>query len=64
MWNLKKKKANQKKPQLIDTENRLVFARGGSLGMGERGEERQKIPTPSFKINKTWGCDLQCGIYS
>lgn len=29
--------------------------------MGEGGE---KVQTPSYKINKSWGCDTQGGNYS
>ena len=53
-WNRNKNLYKQrKKPhKLIDTENRLVVARGGR-GVGERGEEGQKV---KIKRNgqRTW----------
>ena len=42
MWNLKKK---QNKTELIETENRLVVARGGGWKVGEMGEGGQKVQT-------------------
>ena len=55
MWKLKGKKITQ----LIDTENRLVVARGGGLGMDKMGEGSQKVQPSGYKINK-----LGDGIYS
>lgn len=39
------------KSQLIDTENRLVVARGGGWEVGEIGEGSQKIQTSSYKVS-------------
>ena len=59
MWNLKEKK---KTKNILDIENKLVVARGQVVGkMGEGG---QKVQTSSYKINKSWGCDVQHGDYS
>ena len=41
-----------KKPKLIETENRLVAARDGILGLGEMSEGDQKVQTCSYKVNK------------
>ena len=40
----------------VDTENRLVVARGWGWG-------GQKIQTCSYKINKTWECNVCHGDY-
>ena len=48
--------SKKQKPELIDTENRLVVVRGREWGMGETGEGGQKVQTSSYKINKYWGC--------
>ena len=32
---------------------------GGGEGGGQRGKEGQKVQTSSYKINKTWGCNVQ-----
>ena len=45
MLNLKKKNSTGK---LIDTENRLVLARGRGRGAGGRGEGSSKVQTPSY----------------
>ena len=37
MWNLKNKTRKQTKPRLIDTENKLVVARGKGMGVGWNG---------------------------
>ena len=37
--------------ELIDTENRLVVARGVGWGVGEMGEGGQKVQTSSYKIS-------------
>ena len=46
VWNIKKKNEQTK---LIDTENRLVVARGE----GKMGEGGQEVQTSSHKINKS-----------
>ena len=43
----------KKKTELIDIENRLVFARGGVGEVGEMGEGGQKVQISSYKINKS-----------
>ena len=49
------------KNELIETETRLVVARGRRWGRGgQMGEGGQK----SYKINKFWGCNVQHGDYS
>ena len=32
--------------------------------VAEMGEESQKVQTSSYKINESWGCDVQCDGYS
>ena len=49
------------KTELIDTENRLVVTRGGEWVVGKMCEGGQKIQTCSYKINKSWGCNVQHG---
>ena len=44
------------KNKLIDTENRLVVARG--WGVGKVGEGSQKVQTSTYKINTSWGGDV------
>ena len=34
------------------------------MGVGELDEEGQNVPTSSYKINKSWGCNAQHGDYS
>ena len=56
MKNLKNK-TKQQKNKLIDTENRLMVARGNRFGgwaKWVRGVKRYKLPV----INKSWGCDV------
>ena len=63
---LKKKK----KTELIESENRLIVPRGRNWGSGSRGgvgeigEESQKLQTSSYKINKSWGYNIQHSDYS
>ena len=45
---LKKEKAN--KPEFIDSENRLLVARGGWKGHDKMGEESQKSQSCSYQI--------------
>ena len=59
MWNLNKQ--TNKKVKFIDTQNRLVVAGSGGWRLGEMGEEGQRVPTCSYKINKSWGCNVQHG---
>ena len=46
-----------------DTGNRLVVARG-RVGVSKVCKEGQKLHTPSYKINKSWRYNVQCGNYS
>lgn len=54
MWNLKTK------TKLINTENRLVVAKGEGGGNGKMGNvvKRYKLP---YKIRKLWGSNVQHG---
>ena len=60
MWNLKM----TKQPQLINTENGLLVARGGDWGWTKMSEGGRKVQTSGYKMNKSWGCNLQLGVYS
>ena len=56
---------SKKQIKIIGTENRMVVARGeGCLGVGKTGEGGQVVQTSSYKINKSWGCNVQHGDYS
>lgn len=51
------------KTKLIGTENKLVVAR--SVGTwAETSEVGQKVQTSSYKIIKSWACNVQQGDYS
>ena len=52
---------NLKTHELIDTEKWLVFARGREWGLGKVDEGGQKEQTSSYKIHKSWGCNVQHG---
>lgn len=58
MWNLKKPQAHRYKQfggcQEGDRKE---------VGVGETGEGTQKIPSPSSKVNMSWGCQVQHGDY-
>ena len=41
-----------------------MIARGKAWGMGKMGEGVQKVQTSSYKINESWGCNVQHGDYS
>ena len=56
-----KNKNKTKKPELIDTESRLVVARGRREGVAEKCEGDLKTQMCSYKINKSWGCNVQNG---
>ena len=53
-----------RKTELIETENRLVVARGGGWGLGEKGEGGQRVHTSSYKINRFWEYNVLHGDYS
>lgn len=62
-----KKKSNNNKTKLIDTNNKLVDTkRGQEGGRGHwwNGLSGQKIQSSGYKINKSWGCNVQHGNYS
>ena len=64
MWNLKNKIDKQAKlKQTIDTENRLMVARGeGVGGLGEKGEGIKK--SKLVVTEQTQGCKVQHREYS
>jgi len=50
-----KQMKKQQKYRLINTENKLVVARGEvGKGMGEIDKNDYKVHTLSYKINKSW----------
>ena len=49
MWNLKQ----NKEKELTDMENRLIIARGEGWEASKMGENSHKVPTSSYKINKS-----------
>ena len=57
--------SKRNKTKIIDTENRMVFARGeGVWGVGETGKGDQNIQASSYKTSKSWGCNVQHSDYS
>lgn len=71
-WNQRKKEKytwphlhiefrKQKKVRLIDTEIRLVVARGTISGIRKMGGGGQKVQTTSHKINMFHRCNVQQG---
>ena len=59
MWSLKKEE--EKKPKLIEKENKFVVIRGRRQWMRELDEGGQKFHTSSYKY---WGCHVQHDDYS
>ena len=57
MWNLKNEHTQKTKNKLTDTE----AARGRGWEIGEISEVGQKVQTSSYKINKSWGSNVQHG---
>ena len=55
MWQRERERENR----LIDTEKRLVVARGRGVGCGKIGEGGPKVQTSSYEISKSWGCHVQ-----
>ena len=51
------------KTQLHNTETGLVGARGGSRGIRGKSEEAQRVQTSRYKINKSWGWNVQHDYY-
>ena len=52
------KKEITKPPNLTDTQNRLVIARDWWT-LGKMSEGNQKAQTSSYKVGKSWGCNVQ-----
>ena len=52
MWNIKKTQKKKSDLWLSDA------------GGGELDEGGQRLQTPSYKINKYWGCNVQHDDYS
>ena len=53
------------KTKLTDAENRMVVARGErAWGLGEMGEWGQEVQACSYKISKSWGCNVEHGNYN
>ena len=48
----------------MDRENRLLVARGGGGRDSEMGKGYQKVQISSYKMTKSWGCNVQLGDYS
>ena len=49
---------NLKNAEFIETENKLVVVWGEGF-VGGRGSQKEQ--TSSYKINKSWGCNVQHG---
>ena len=47
----------------MDIENRLVDAWSTGSREGEMGERDQKIHISSYKMNESWGYNVQYGDY-
>lgn len=44
----------------IETETKTSSClKGGNMGMGKIGEGDSEVHTTSYKIKKTWGCNIQ-----
>ena len=54
------------KHKLLHTEDRLMIARGTRKEMGKMGKRSWKAQTNiySYKINRSWGFNVQGGNYS
>ena len=51
-----------KKYNKIETESQTLFATGDSAaGMNEIGKGNSEKQTSSYKINESWGWNVQCG---
>ena len=60
------KTKHKTKPKLLDTEDRLKVARGTRKEIGTMGKGSWEAQTKicSYKINKSWGFNVQGGNYS
>lgn len=57
-----KKQNKQTNKTKLDTKNRMVVARGDEgWGMGKMSERGPEVQTSSYRINKSWGCNVQHG---
>ena len=57
----------QNKTKLVDIENGMGQPGGGGLRGVDKMDKRgggQEVQMPSYKINKSWGCNVQHGDYS
>ena len=63
MSSKKNKQQQKQKPKTLSREQI-----GGCQGQGEErakmGKGGQKVQISSYKINKSWGCTVQCGDYN
>lgn len=64
MWNLKNPKYNKTKKKLTVTETGGCQRCPHPQDVGEMDEGSQKVQTSSYKINTSWGCNVQHGDYS
>lgn len=51
------------KLELVDTENILVVDRGGGWQVDEMWVGYQNIKTSRYKMNNSWGCNVQHSDY-
>ena len=58
IWNLNKQTKNQ-----AHKYREQIGGWGGVAVVGKMGEGGQKVQTSSYKINKSWGCNVQHGDY-
>ena len=58
-YDLESKYKNRNKNELIDADNRLMIAGGRGWKVSETGEGGQNVQTSSYKIDKSWGCNIQ-----
>ena len=63
MCNPLKKNTARKKTELINTDKRLIVANDEGTGVGDAGEGSYKVQTSSYKMNKSWGYEMQPGDY-
>jgi len=61
---IKTTKKNKTKLRLLDTENRLVIARGKGVEEGHKHERDQEVQTSSCKRSKSWGYNVKHGEHS
>ena len=54
---------NKNKTEFIGIKKRLVCQREG-VGGGQNGLSRSRVQISSYKINKSWGCNVQHDDYN